>query len=137
MANYYKNFSFLYGPFSNEIINDALCILHELKGADLTNEDLIYILADQDQLDFCYECCDNSLWFYSNESGDTEQLTRFLEFIMNKHDLPPVGFEISFSCSKPRIDAFGGAALWITKKAIYSIFTRDWILEKQRNYSND
>jgi hypothetical protein len=41
-----------------------------------------------------------------------------------------VAFEWSEDCSKPRIDAFGGGAAFITAKEIKTMTTADWLRQQ-------
>jgi hypothetical protein len=52
-----------------------------------------------------------ALWLYSDEQGDPEHVIGFVPRLAEELSLAGVwGFSWSHTCSKPRVDAFGGGA---------------------------
>jgi hypothetical protein len=113
MANNYAQFSCLL-PLTPEQTNYAKNLLTQMEDDDTernhrrtTQRRYVY---------FQHNAESDGYWFHSDESGDPEQLALFIHHLIEKFDLPPFGFDWAFTCSKPRIDEFGGGAVWITKE---------------------
>lgn len=67
------------------------------------------------------------LWLYSN-AGGIEAVSAFIQHLLEKFD--PTGritFEWSNTCSKARLDAYGGGAAMITTKKIKTFTTGGWL----------
>jgi len=70
---------------------------------------------------------DWSLWLHSQDGG-VDAVCAFIQHLLQKFD--PDGYatlEWSNDCSKPRVDAFGGGAAFITAEKIKSINTGHWL----------
>ena len=70
------------------------------------------------------------LWLHS-EDGGIDSVCVFIQHLLQKFD--PQGrvtFEWSNDCSKPRIDAYGGGAAFITAKEIKTMNTSDWLQQQ-------
>lgn len=132
MANNYAQFSCLL-PLTPEQTNYAKNLLTQMEDDDTernhrrtTQRRYVY---------FQHNAESDGYWFHSDESGDPEQLALFIHHLIEKFDLPPFGFDWAFTCSKPRIDEFGGGAVWITKEGFEWLSTSNWLYEKQMNLS--
>ena len=67
------------------------------------------------------------LWLHS-DNGGIDAVCAFVQHLLQKFDSEgQVAFEWSEDCSKPRIDAFGGGAAFITSKEIKTMTTADWL----------
>jgi len=72
-----------------------------------------------------------SLWIYSDCCFDPANVAGFLHHMLTT--LRPeftIGFEWSNSCSKARIDAFGGGAAVVTKEGVEWCNTNEWLSMK-------
>jgi len=71
------------------------------------------------------------LWIYDNGSGDTDHVLAFVSKLGPMLGITGLwGFEWSHTCSKPRLDAFGGGACLIdlgTGETVASISTNEWL----------
>jgi hypothetical protein len=67
------------------------------------------------------------LWLHSS-SGGIDSACAFVQHLLQRfHPEGSAGFEWSHDCTKPRLDAFGGGAAFITPKKIKSTGTADWL----------
>ncbi|MEY5098695.1 MAG: hypothetical protein RJA36_1414 [Pseudomonadota bacterium] len=64
--------------------------------------------------------------------GEAECLGIFdyLQGLMGRCGMPVITMEIAFTCSKMRLDGFGGAGYVITPDAVHSMSTAEWIEKK-------
>jgi len=71
------------------------------------------------------------LWIRDDGSGDPERVIAFVLLCAEKFDLKGLwGFEYANTCSKPRLDAFGGGAHVIdlgARKSIGWVSTNEWL----------
>ncbi|WP_395698493.1 hypothetical protein [Methylocella sp.] len=71
------------------------------------------------------------LWIYDDGSGDPERAIEFVLLCAETFDLKGLwGFEYANTCSKPRLDAFGGGAHVIdlgNRKSIGWVSTNEWL----------
>ena len=71
-----------------------------------------------------------SLWLHTSEGG-VDAACVFIQHLLGRFNPEgSVGFEWSNDCSKPRIDAYGGGAAFITAQEIKFITTADWLQEQ-------
>ena len=54
----------------------------------------------------------------------------FVQHLVQKFNLNPVSFEWSHDCSKPRTDAYGGGAAYITARDIQTLSTAAWLRQQ-------
>ena len=67
------------------------------------------------------------LWLHSMYGG-VDAVCAFIQHLLQKFDQKGyVTFEWSHDCSKPRVDAYGGGAAFITAKEIRSMSTAAWL----------
>jgi len=67
------------------------------------------------------------IWLHS-DNGGTHAACHFIQHLLQKFDFAAsVGFEWSEDCSKPRTDAYGGGAAFITGTDIETMSTADWL----------
>ncbi len=71
------------------------------------------------------------LWIHDNGSGDIDHVLTFVSELGPMLGITGLwGFEWSHSCSKPRLDAFGGGAHVIdlgARKSIGSVSSNEWL----------
>lgn len=89
---------------------------------------------------FQYEICDRErvgrrLWLYTEESGNTETVTRVVQAFL-KRFRPADCFALSYAitCSKMRVGEFGGGAIFVTTDSVEWIDSYDWVEEKQEEW---
>jgi hypothetical protein len=73
----------------------------------------------------------SKLWIHDGCSGDPERVIAFVLLCAEKFDLKGLwGFEYANTCSKPRLDAFGGGAHVIdlgARKSVGWTSTNEWL----------
>ena len=73
----------------------------------------------------------STLWIHDDEHGDVEALIRFVLRLAEELDLTGLwGFQYSLTCSRPRLDAFGGGAHVIdlgSRKSIGWTSSQEWL----------
>jgi hypothetical protein len=70
---------------------------------------------------------DEGIWLHSQYGGQDTACV-FIQHLLQKFDFAPfVAFEWSHDCSKPRTDAFGGGAAFITATEIETYSTSEWV----------
>lgn len=71
------------------------------------------------------------LWFHDAGQGDVEGVIRFVLRLAEELDLTGLwGFDFAHTCSRPRLEAFGGGAHVIdlgARKSIGWISTHEWL----------
>ena len=75
------------------------------------------------------------LWFHTDESGNPEAVAYLVHLFLAKFH-PDRCWSLAFAvgCDKPRIDEFGGGALFVTAKDIQWVSTYAWIEEKRKAF---
>jgi len=135
MADYYTRFSLvlkLQVPTQQEYALDlaAKARRHRFEDEPLPSDfpaNLVDVLEDWN---FETEKNDDGIWLHSDYGG-TDAVCAFIQHLLQKFN--PQGrvtFEWSHDCSKPRVDAYGGGAAFITAKEIKTMNTSDWIRSK-------
>jgi len=72
----------------------------------------------------------HGLWLHSMYGG-VDAVCAFIQHLLQKFDPKShVTFEWSHDCSKPRVDAYGGGAAFITAKEIKTMSTSAWLNEQ-------
>lgn len=70
---------------------------------------------------------DANIWIRS-DSGGIDEIIKLIQHLMRKFDMTePVSFEWSHTCSKPRTDAYGGGAAYITATEVRTFNTSQWL----------
>lgn len=82
------------------------------------------------------------LWFHDDDGqGDIEGVIRFVLRLAEEIDLTGLwGFEVAYTCSRPRLDAFGGGAHVIDlgkRKSIGWTSTHEWLEAALRGEDSD
>jgi hypothetical protein len=73
----------------------------------------------------------SQLWIYDDPTGDPERVVEFVLLCAEQFDLQGLwGFEYANTCSRPRLEAFGGGAHVIdfgARKSIGWVSTNEWL----------
>jgi len=138
MADYFTNFSLVLKLANETEQAYALDLAHKVSLAqqgDPLPDDFPKDLVDMVEDWQCETDADNSgtthgLWLYSM-SGGVDAVCAFIQHLLQEFDPHgKVSFEWSHDCSKPRVDAYGGGAAFITAKEIKSMSTAAWLNEQ-------
>ena len=128
MADYFTHFSCLIDVGSPEKAARALALFQGLRAADQDADELDvsgFTLAHQDAPE------GSTLWIHDDEQGDVEAVIRFVLRLAEYLDLTGLwGFQYGLTCSRPRLDAFGGGAHVIdlgARKSIGWTSTHEWL----------
>ena len=128
MSDYFTHFSCLLDVGSPDKAARALALFQKLRAADQDADDPElsgFDLVRQDAPE------GSNLWILDDEHGDVEAVIRFVLRLAEDLDLSGLwGFQYSLTCSRPRIDAFGGGAHVIdlgARKSIGWTSTHEWL----------
>lgn len=128
MADYFTHFSCLLDVGTAEKAARALKLFADLRAADQEADDPEvsgFDLALQDAPE------GSILWIHDDEYGDVEAVIRFVLRLAEDLDLTGLwGFQYALTCSRPRLDAFGGGAHVIdlgARKSIGWTSTNEWL----------
>ena len=135
MADYFTKFSLLVPLPTEAAEKQALEIVEtarSIKQDDESCDDFPDSLRDAvDDWNFETEVSHDGqkwgLWLHS-ENGGIDAVCDFIQYLLQQFE--PTGhvtLEWSSDCSKPRTDAFGGGAAFITATEIASINTGEWL----------
>jgi len=73
----------------------------------------------------------DNIWVYSEDYGNLEAVANIVAAIQKEFEIDEAwAAEYSFSCSKPRLDGFGGGCVVVCKGVQYWLSTSDWMLAK-------
>lgn len=119
MADYYTQFSFII-PLTPEQTDQLLEELNDKKA-------LKQIFEDPEFVNLGVVKDEEGLWVASEIDGDTNDAISLLEYAIRHYHLPPMGFEWGHTCSKPRLDGFGGGAVWTDGQTTKYFHTSEWL----------
>jgi len=129
MADYFTHFSCLLDVGSPEKAARALALFQRLRASDQDADDpevTGFDLVRQDAPE------GSTLWIQDDDHGDVEAVIRFVLLIAEDLDLTGLwGFQYALTCSRPRLDAFGGGAHVIdlgTRKSIGWTSSQEWLV---------
>jgi len=138
MADYFTNFSVVL-PLPDEAAQRyALDLANEARRAQQGDEpseklpDSIQEVIEDWQFETDAESADGKwgLWLHS-EYGGIDAVCAFIQHLLQKFDPKVrVALEWSNDCSKPRLDAFGGGAAFITATEIKTMNTSAWLRQQ-------
>ena len=131
MADYYTNFSVIL-PLTQEQQEYALKLFkeasaHHNEGTPIPTD---FPAALKDEIDgwtFETESTPKGLWLNSQYGGQETACVSIQHLLQKFHFAPTVAFEWSYDCSKPRTDAYGGGAAFITATEIKTFTTSEWL----------
>lgn len=128
MADYFTHFSCLIDVGTADKAARALALFHELSEAEQDADDPEFaglMLSRQDAPE------GSTLWIHDDDHGDVEAVIRFVLLLADELDLTGLwGFDYALTCSRPRLDAFGGGAHVIdlgARKSIGWTSTQEWL----------
>lgn len=128
MADYFTHFSCLLDVGCPEKALRAIDFFVELRDEDDQSDEPQFHGFDLSLQDGPKS---SVLWIRDDESGDVEAVTAFILRLAEELDLSGLwGFEHSNTCSRPRLDAFGGGAHVIdlgVRKVIGWVNTQTWL----------
>ena len=128
MADYFTHFSCLIDVGTANKAARALALFQSLRAVDQDSDDpevagLTLVRQDAPE--------GSILWIHDDEHGDVEAVIHFVLRLAEDLDLTGLwGFQYGLSCSRPRLDAFGGGAHVIdlgARKTIGWTSTQEWL----------
>jgi len=131
MADYFTNFSVVL-PLTKEQQEYAVNLVKQLAAHLQDDEPLPSTFPDlfRDETEpwqFEVEAEADGLWLHSQYGGQ-DAACEFIQHLLQKFEFAPaVAFEWSHDCSKPRTDAYGGGAAFITQTEIETFSTSEWL----------
>lgn len=131
MADYFTNFSLLL-PLKPEQREYAMQLVKQIEAHRSDDQplpaDFPSDLADEmESWTFETQADEEGLWLHSQYGGQ-ETACAFIQHLLQKFEFAPaVAFEWSHDCSKPRTDAYGGGAAFITSTEIETFSTSEWL----------
>ena len=138
MADYFTNFSVVLKLANETEQAYALDLAHkaslaqqgQVLPADFPKE-LVDMIEDwQFETDADNSGTTHGSWLHSMNRG-VDAVCAFIQHLLQKFDQKGyVTFEWSHDCSKPRVDAYGGGAAFITAKEIKTMSTATWLNEQ-------
>ena len=127
MADYFTHLSCLLDVGTPDKAARALALFQELRAADQDADDpevAGFDLVRQDAPE------GSTLWIHDDDHGDVEAVIRFVLRLAEELDLTGLwGFQYALTCSRPRLDAFGGGAHVIdlgARKSIGWTSSQEW-----------
>ena len=76
-------------------------------------------LEDDDEWGYCGTCADveeRGVWFHAEESGNTDHVEAIAKALLEELEIDnPFCCSWAYTCSKPRIDEFGGGAMVVRR----------------------
>jgi len=128
LADYFTHFSCLLDVGTPDKAARALALFQDMRAADQDADDpevLVFTLARQDAPE------GSTLWIHDDDHGDVEAVIRFVLRLTIEFDHTGLwGFQYGLTCSRPRLDAFGGGAHVIdlgARKSIGWTSTQEWL----------
>lgn len=108
MADYFTHFSCLIDVGTSANAIHAIEIFVQLRDEDDLTDDPRFGGFDLSRQDGPES---SVLWIHDDDSGDVESVIAFVLRLAAELDLTGLwGFEYALTCSRPRLDAFGGGA---------------------------
>jgi hypothetical protein len=130
MADYLTRFSFMI-PATTEAEREWAA---ELVDAIERNDDdpppiVKAVFGDDiDGLYFELEMQDDGLWVHSDDTGSVDQVIALVQYFLSRfRPITAIGFSWAYTCSKPRVDSFGGGAAYVTATRVAHVNTTVWL----------
>jgi hypothetical protein len=136
MADYYTNFSVVL-PLTQEQQEQAMQIAKQVEQHRFHDEPLpadfpACLKAEVENWTFEIASVDKGIWIHSQYGGQAAACV-FIQHLLQKFQFAGgVTFEWSHDCSKPRTDAYGGGAAFITANDIETFTTSEWLQKMAR-----
>jgi hypothetical protein len=128
MADYFTHFSCLLDVGTPDKASRALALFQSLRAPDQDTDDpdvADFDLVRQDMPE------GSTLWIHDDDHRDVEAVIRFVLRLADDLDLSGRwGFQYALTCSRPRLDAFGGGAHVIdlgARKSIGWTSSQEWL----------
>lgn len=125
MADYFTNFSCELKVASSEDAARALEIYNALKTEGNADFGRVDFVASVDRE------APHTIWIYDDVTGEPEHVIQFVLQCARELKLTGFwGFEWSYSCSRPQLDAFGGAGVVLdlaTGETVAELSTHLWL----------
>ncbi len=128
MADYFTHFSCIIDVGTADKAACALALFQDLRAAEQDADEPKFAgltLSRQDAPE------GSTLWIHDDEHGDVEAVIRFVLRLADALDLTGLwGFQYGLTCSRPRLDAFGGGAHVIdlgARKSNGWTSTQEWL----------
>ena len=128
MADYFTHFSCIIDVGTADKAACALALFQDLRAAEQDADEPKFAgltLSRQDAPE------GSTLWIHDDEHGDVEAVISFVLRLADALDLTGLwGFQYSLTCSRPRIDAFGGGAHVIdlgARKSVGWTSSQEWL----------
>ena len=129
MADYFTHFSCLLDVGTPDNATRAVALFQSLREANQDAEDPEVAGFDLVRYD---EPEGSTLWIHDDDHGDVEAVIRFVLLLAENLDLTGLwGFQYGLTCSRPRLDAFGGGAHVIdlgARKSIGWTSSQEWLV---------
>lgn len=131
MADYYTNFIVII-PLPPKEVAYAMELVKQVEAHRTSDQplpaDFPTDLADVTD-DWTFETeTDEAGLRLSSQNGGQESACAFIQHLLQKFDFAPyVTFEWSHDCNKPRADAYGGGAAYITATEIETFSSSEWL----------
>ena len=145
MADYYTQFSFDLELPDEQAIDFAMNLvamtdtLRWQSDEDRKTTELDFPKELEDSLDdwsFEVDKDKSGVWIHSDYGG-VDAACQFVQYLLDRFGIEkPVTFEWANTCSKPRLDAFGGGAVIITATKIKAITTSEWVFRQVQRMTN-
>ena len=138
MADYFTKFSVVLPLPSEDVQRYALDLannasrIHQGDEPAETLPDSIQEVIEDWQFETDAESSEGKwgLWLHSDYGG-IDAVCVFIQHLVQKFDPEGrVSLEWANDCSKPRLDAFGGGAAFITAKEIKTMNTAEWVRQQ-------
>jgi hypothetical protein len=129
MADYFTHFSCLLDVGTPDKAAPALALFQDQRAADQDADDpevagLTLVRQDAPE--------GSTLWIHDDEHGDVEAVIRLVLRLADELDLTGRwGFQYALTCSRPRLDAFGGGAHVIdlgARKSVGWTSSHEWLI---------
>jgi hypothetical protein len=132
MADYFTQFSCISDVGSPENAALAATIYGELAVA--LDQEEGTDLGFEFEFEVDLEHGPSALWIHSDENGEPEHVIKFVLKCAERMKLSGVwGFTWGLSCSRPRLDAFGGGAQILDlgrRETLHTIDCSNWVIEQ-------
>jgi len=119
MANFFTEFSF---AIYNITVQEAEWLKSELRDRRNRQMPEFEISTDADG---------TVLWIHEDTGCDLEELANLLQqFLFRFRPTSSIGFSWADTCSEPRLDSFGGGAVFVTAKGQEWVNAWTWLSER-------
>jgi hypothetical protein len=126
MADYYTSYSAEIAGLTDEEIAWVKSRIKEIGDAD--DEDAGCGLGE-------VEVANGAIWFHGQEYGDPGAVAEFArDFLKRFRPRDSFALEYAHICSRPRLDGFGGGAVFVTAEGIECVKTAAWMAERRREH---